>query len=751
MPREKGNIGGMNKKYWLLAGAVVAVAAVLCLVRISVPYVVTPGTDRYKAHWPIFGDRKVNQAITVPGGTEGLGFVIVNLRRATDPPAVRIRIRGEHEELIAERVVPGREIKDDQFTWVAFPVRGQAGEKMTAEMASPEAGIEAAMGVRFEEEGEQPLALAVKQRMLLIQFLMRQASSNNRAQTAGIGLAAAAAVAALSAASEMKRKCQVWITAAIFAAIILAGLGVRLWALSHLYGVSGGDPYNYLAIADRLLQGGNPFTADKRLPGWPLLVMPALAAGWDVIRAMRLLSLLSAAGAAAALYWLGRNLKLPNSVALIAGVMLLWQKDFFLTSLRPEPYTFYALLLTLSLALFFQLEKRWAQAALGVVLGYAAMTRQEGIVLAAVMGVCSLARFRTLGIKGLARIAVPGFVLMLPFFVSNYLAYGNPLFTPYFEGDRLQIVDSWEAWKDNAGGTWGVLGSAWRPMWNNLQRIEWNDAYLWAGMVLALGWWAGGEGLRRAKDGWAAAGRTGPGLVLALAAAGLYFVSPASFGDIVMKMSAGALIASLPVFIWTMKRDSIPILLVLASQVMIATWFHPFPKHYQQDWPIIMLMLAVLFVLPGRREPSTDEKPSTAAPKIFSRAGWLAPIMMITVALFFRINHALDDSNRATAADHVTYQALSYAQRLTGPYGFDHEYQAVSLMFKRGINIYPEDEKDQVADWLRERNLETIVTTNTNGPALVVPDEEWLTAFKIRAEAKDEQILEGTVYQRRRD
>lgn len=48
----------------------------------------------------------------------------------------------------------------------------------------------------------------------------------------------------------------------------------RLFYISQLKGVSGGDAYNNLFIARDLAELKNPFVAARRLPFYPLLLVP---------------------------------------------------------------------------------------------------------------------------------------------------------------------------------------------------------------------------------------------------------------------------------------------------------------------------------------------------------------------------------------------------------------------------------------------------------------------------------------------
>ncbi len=81
---------------------------------------------------------------------------------------------------------------------------------------------------------------------------------------------------------------------AIISCIAILGLLCRIWVANQFSGVSGGDAYNYLSITQSILAGDNPFDNTKRLPGYPLLLVPfVLTEKVDIEYTMRLIQIVA--------------------------------------------------------------------------------------------------------------------------------------------------------------------------------------------------------------------------------------------------------------------------------------------------------------------------------------------------------------------------------------------------------------------------------------------------------------------------
>ncbi len=777
-------------RHTLIGIAIVVLVSGVALLFIPVfqRSITTLGVDEYESHRPLFGTRAQSQEVVVSRELHGVGAILVNLRHAEKlaPVAVTVIDITTGSELAVATIAP-EAIVDDQFAVALFSQPLRLHQTVRVTFAAPQAtaanpiGIRLhpdtvdSAGIRFENDEAQlgTLAIAIVERVSLWRYIYTAITLYPaRAYAVSYAFACALLVTVLSLRLGWHMRPplhQKRIEIAILLTVAIIGIAVRLIIIPRFHGVSGGDPYNYLFITQKLATFDNPFEGVKRLPGYPLLLMPAFVTSIDDIWWMRFLSAIAAGIGVLLTGLLARRLKLPWPVQLLAVSLIVFQKDFLWTSFRPEAYTVYTALLLASLVLFFSLHTRSAQLLFGLVVGYAAMTRQEGFVIAALLGLCAFLFWRP--VFGMARAQagwrklVPvqaevapliknfaasfgvALLVVLPFFVSNFVTFGNPLYTEYFEGKRLQIVDSWNAFLDSLGATWGVLGSMWRPVWDELFRIPLNDPLLVTAALLTLGWWLVHYSFRgrwtkatqaTVTVGWAA---------ILIAAVALAITNRASFNYDIMAATAGVLLVSPLPFIAATGWRGVVVLVITASQILIALWFHPFPKHYQQVYPLLTLFLACAIVPQARWVPALT--PPSWPLALASRLGSFVPLALVLVSLSSLITTVIDKYNNTTALDHVVYQAVQRARVLPGPHGFDQAYLAARLYFIDAAAYYTADEEEDVIkkqQWVRDQGLRTFVTTNSSLTP-TQPDPTWQKIDSFKAEGRKEFIYESTVYE----
>ncbi|MDA1169404.1 MAG: hypothetical protein O3A36_03640, partial [bacterium] len=354
-------------------------------------------------------------------------------------------------------------------------------------------------------------------------------------------------------------------------------------------------------------------------------------------------------------------------------------------------------------------------------------------------GVCSLIYEVYVGksIKRLMLMYIPALCIVLPFFTHNTLTYGHPLYTEYFEGDRLQIVDSFLAFQDSVGASWGIIGSMWKPSWNSLERIAIDKPIFISSAVLLAAWYAL---LKIYKNSiyikYVALATSVVWLSLVLAAVYMHvFVA-----GILPIITAAWILASIPLFLIETKWKGLVVFIVLISQLLIATWFHPFPKHYQQSYPIIILMIATALV------SQVPVKKKTVV--ISTVALSTLPFFIVAVFLSKSINAEIDRYNANTALDSVTYRAARYARDLPGPIGFDQAYLPARLYHDPDAKYFPDEDhptSEMEEEWLANNHLQTIVVTNSNNVFKQIPSS-WIKIKDFKAAGKDEKIFVSTIY-----
>lgn len=726
-----------------------ATLAVLGIISLYIPvtsnHVISYGVDSYEAHMPLLGSHIATQRITTIAKTIGIGTILVDILKTHSLTDVTVDIYNEQSgERTHHLTIPQISIIDDAFAFANFaenPI--PKNTHIRIDFSAPNATNKNPIGIRFEPHSKS-LALAFTERVPLWKSIATIAENraNDWKYTAyAIALSLLIAIPALLGENK-------WKWHIVIAIVCVLGLTARLAVIPHFGGVSGGDAYNYLSITQSIIHGVNPFENTKRLPGYPLMLAPTLASGlFDEEAVMRTMQAILCVLGAAAVTLLARSLRLSWPIAVTALAILLFQKDYFWTSMRPEPYGLYSLLLIAALWLYFesyQNSSNIKKILFGIVLGYAAMTRQEGFMFAVVLSICSLAfeiytAYKTKLIQTstlrLVRMYAPALLLVLPFFVHNSLAYGNPLYTQYLEGDRLQIVDSFLAFQDSLGATWGIIGSMWKPAWEQLERLPLTSPLFIGSCIALIAWYTW---LKKTKHvsgylticAWI--------IFIAMVWAAIY-VRPLFTTNIPI-VSAALLLTSLPIFLWETRWKGIVISLVLISQVGIATWFHPFPKHYQQSYPIIILMLATAL-----HAGIPKNKAFTAA----SIAITTLPFFIVASMLTQKINAAIDSQNEDTALDSVTYRAARFARTLPGSIGFDQAYLPARLYFDEVAKYFPDEDyptEEMQTKWLAENPIRILVDTNANH-VFEKPDPSWKLIKTFKAAGKDDKILISSIYE----
>lgn len=735
----------MNKRLTVLSIGAILVVIVL-LIPVHQRRIVSLGTDSFTSHYPLFGARTLQHQMKTQDTTIGFGTILVDLykKRALSDVGVDIVDTSTGAQLVSGAILASA-IQDDSFATIEFPEASIAkNTDITITLAAPNATNQNPIGVRLDNETKD-ISLSVIEYVPAYKALSTLVVNREREWTTvlpAIGIALGIAIAIWAPGKRLK-----WILA--IACIALLTFSTRIWTIQQFGGVSGGDAYNYLSITQSILRLENPFENTKRLPGYPLLLTPFVAAGtFNEQTAMRVMSTVASIGILGATVALARTLSLSWPTAIASVAILAFQKDFFWTSMRPEPYSIYSALLILSLTLFLQSYKKsslYIQILFGFVLGYAAMTRQEGFMAAVVLGTCSLsyevfAAYTSKNIRAsvlrVVRMYVPALCMVLPFFIHNFWAYGNPLYTPYLEGDRLQIVDSFLAFQDASGATWGIISSMWKPAWDQLERIPVASPLF---IISFFGLWAWYWALGKLNTFRYFTILTALGIGLTAGMAILAIYMKPVFTAIVPTMTAAWVLASIPLFIHKTSWRGIAIFAVLVSQVGIATWFHPFAKHYQQSLPIIVLMLTAAL---------TSNFPKNKLATGALTATIVLPFLITGAFLGQKINAAIDEQNEETALDSVAYRAARFARTLPTPIGFDQAYLPARLYFDEVARYFPAEdnptpEMEQV--WLADNPIQTLVVTNANN-VFKTPDPSWKLLKEFKAAGNDEKILIGSVY-----
>lgn len=754
---------------WLLIAIILAVLMLGYSIPVIQKRIISNGFDSFATHRPITTKNILGQTITLEGELTAVSAIIVPLNHTGETEDVITSILNENNETLFQGVIAKENIKDDTYASLPLPSPlGSRGERITILFSSKSDDptvsalrFDPAQGTRLEAGVIKPgtYAIQVSEKASLWQAFIQ--TINNHPDRAGIIVGvfliciSISVLAYIGSLANMPAKKKIVIQAFSLSIIILIALSTRLYTLNQLGGVSGGDAYNYLTITKSIAHWENPFSSTKRLPGYPLLLIPTfLAPNGDPISTMRIIQILSALGVICMLPFLAKNIGLPWGAGFTASVLLIISKDFFLTSLRPEPYTLYACLLTGALLLFFNRTKSWQQYLFGVVLGYAAMTRQEGFLLAVVFGICEVIylgyrayKIKTFRIPWLPSVKsfAPAALIVSPFFIHNAVVYGNPFFTPYFEGERLQIVDSFGAFTDSLGATWGILGSLYKPIWDQLTRVSLLDPFFLSCCVFVLIIGLSHLFSHRLPK-WVPLTTSLVSLIIPIIAATAFMTDNGLFSSLVTKFTAALVLISPVLFLIQTKWKGAALALVAVSQILIATWFHPFAKHYQQSIPLLLCMFlswGTAFYL-----PFSNPNKKRAIFSLFPIACFLVPLFLSTALLWQSVRIIIDKENSNNALDSVVYRGIIAMRHSNKPFGFNQGFLQAYTFFSDEPAYFSDEDKPtetQEKEWLRNNNIQTLLTVNNN-KVLQHLDSSWQQVASFKSEGDDERLFESFVY-----
>lgn len=739
------------------------------------------GTDSYKTHTPFFAEQTVSQTLASNYPISGIAAIIVDYNKNNAVTDVKVTVTDTRtQQVLGEGIIPADKLRDDSFAATTFtPPLKTPSNTYTITLAAPLADKNNMLALRFSHNDSAPnhvrfqnnkqlsgtFAISIREQVpiwkLYANVLHLQGKTNKSGLTAIAIAVAFASISTMWAKNKPAHKTTVGFT--IFMVIMLSAvICSRFLILPGIGGASGGDPYNYLFIAQSMLEGNNPFAGEKRLPGFPALLMPGLLnQNYDDVAGMRIISIISAAAGLYMIGLLARVLGLPLIIQISAPALVAWQKDFFWTSLRPEPYTFYFFLMAAALTLFYTARKPWQQIVYGLTLGYAAMTRQEGFMAALILGICSLGMWRTYTndasiqsafnkktVAAYARLYLPALLLVAPYFLSNTLAYGNPFFTPYFEGDRLQIVNSYGAFTDSLGATWGVIGSLWRPTWDENERYSFTSPLFLGTVVISLlwqAWWffSPAKHTKVSLYTWLISS-----LIAFIGLTLLYHVQSRLFFSWLPEMVAALILTSVSATIIHLRWRALPLLAFALSQLLIVTWFHPFVKHMQHILPLISLSLTLSILLPTTTLTQDKQTFRLSTVTLFALClAALLPFTLLTAKPLVDINIMVDKQNANSALDSVTYRAVKFALGQPGPYGSDQGYLPARLYFGSDGHYFYGDKSTPETDyaWVNMHRIRTLVTTNEDR-SFSTPHPSWQEIARFKSEGRNERLFESIVY-----
>ena len=225
-------------------------------------------------------------------------------------------------------------------------------------------------------------------------------------------------------------------------------------------------------------------------------------------------------------------------------------------------------------------------------------------------------------------------------------------------------------------------------------------------------------------------------------------VSSPSFAAEMPVIIAAAILFSPLGLVIAAGTSSLPVIATALGQIGIATWFHPFTKHFQQTVPLISLSLSTTLLLPIVASQK-DGKIKAGLQKtalVLLTGALLFPCAIIGAKTLQSIPVAIDDNNASGAFDSVTYRAVKKSLEYEGAHGFDQGYNQARLYFGNngqyfnGESTTPQSQ----AAWLAQHNIRVLVTTNEK--KVFTREPSWQLVGYFKSEGKEERLFESFVY-----
>ena len=742
---------------------IILIALALVVIFTTVIYLVSPatwpvakitGVDKYAFHQPFFANKTISQTFTVHSDTlASLNILIVDFKKQQPPSDITLSLAPTNSDQSLRTVtLAGSRVQDDYYLPFKFePLKHTRNQTYTFTLSAPQTTSTAPFAIRLTED-KQSIAFSYDRSVTKF-FIAQQWVNQHQHQLISVGLLVAIITALSFLLPWSAQKPQRWLVALL---VILAfGTCLQLTLIPQLTGAVGGDAYYYLVAAKQITQGINPLADwSYRLPFYPLLLTPAVFTFIPDLLWGRLLGLAITISLGFGLIWLTKALRLRPVTAVIATALLYLNTDFVITALRPRPYTLFALELLIATATLFFIKNIKQAFLWGALLGLMGMTRQEAYLPTAILGLGFAIRLVAqkkswLEItKYLAAATLPLILIISPYFYANYSDTGHPFtVTTYTSRDDLYFPTDFQAfWSGNLTRARDSLGAVWLPASEAGLRPHSGQQFLIT-LIITSGIYLFIK-LLPAKNKNPAIFISYALATLALAFA-IYrwqFHADNSWSQDINLILMSCLLIGLVEIIRITKWRGVLALAILGSQLLIATLFHPEPKHYQQTYPYLALAIAIILT------PALTKKPLYAAPALLL-------IGFLGLANISHLENAIDAHNYPAAAYYVTTAAAEELEKYppgntaaevdyttgSGTYRL-HSYQQRSLI-RYSEDISPADQfswlcQNKVTYILDHNELNTL-TLHTQDPHA----KYFSLLFEKTAAGRDDRKFKVSTYQ----
>jgi hypothetical protein len=720
----------------LIIWLAVLTAGVLLLVwPVNYYRIFSEGTDSYKTHHVLYGDRRQEQTVEVKEKISGVGAILVDMRRSFDLPPVEVFIYGEDGGELARQTISPADIKDDDFAWTLLSKAvGKKGEKIRIEFGAPEAGRDNMVGLRFDEETKQ-LAMGVVEEVPRWKRIGLWAGDNPEAAArtkriiwGGLIMAAILSLATIETKKAAQQgeprlvrrvKYNPWLW--LLVALAVFALTIRIPTALKVESAFGGDVFNYLHQSRAWLEGENPFAEEfrRKAPLLPLLLIPGLMDFIDPLMWGRIISMVGAVVAVVIVPLLLVRFSVPRPLALGAGLLLAVNRGFWWESVHGLANTLYAVLIIVAIYTLVSGVSKRGRYMTGVLSGLAYLTRWEGFLVGVVLLPAVWLKQR-LRIRTIFYTLWPALVLMaIPFVMWPVTGEIGMRTAADVAGDSgLGLATSIDDFVNN----WKKFKLFFGRSWLLTENVGDQFVYFLAGMLVGMGV----EFLRKRKSrllGWLV--KFAPYLiaVLIVGAVAQHSLEAQKFLVLLLALLLGVGAGGL---LWRWPKHAIPIYIVLAVQIVVVTVILPKPRYYLQLIP--MMSVGIMFALGILND---------GARSWISRAGTLVAAGVIIMFVYTDSSLAMpgmiSDYNEKSHSQTVALRAAQYLRPLEGKVGIveesdmplrvylsDRRTKIFPIEFAADIDNFTDEEMRQ---WLDNEGVTYIVET-TFQPVFSITDRQ---------------------------
>lgn len=438
---------------------------------------------------------------------------------------------------------------------------------------------------------------------------------------------------------------------------------IRIYFASQIKGVSGGDAYNNLFIARYIAEFQNPFEGARRLPFYPLLLVPTQFINIDPIFYSRAVSAATGALVPVVIFFFSALSGLGVFSSLIVAILSGFSPSVFFISIRPLSNSTFAFLAIFSIYRFYKLDlakKFKPDVLISLGMGFMSMTRHEGFIISAIIFIFLFIKaYRKKALKDFFLMVIPFIIIVLPFFANNYIKFKNLFYSDYLEYPE----------------------GLWMP--KNFIEVVRNYEMLLD--VFPQIWFSG------AKLGWLR------NLLSFFSLVGVF------------------------VFIRKMKKNALPLLFILFSQIAISFWYQPTIRYWLQIIPFV-----IFFMVYGL---------NVIFEKVKLKGMFFLVLLTLSAisakSLFSYMTGTVRDLNVGTTGEYLLRKALLESNSLPGgKIGLPADYpQAVYFLKKRGDYYTTRPPKKDPLEvqraWVLNKNLEYIIITSEHDFLDVVYKDEY--------------------------